>query len=124
MAICLGTFMASANSFEIAILGRGGHGNRPHMSTDITMISTHVLVRLQGIVSRLINPISPVVSKCGSIHKSEAENIIPDRVDLKLNVRTYDSAIRKPVLDTLKGIIKDECKASGASEEPIIKPTT
>ena len=67
---------------------------------------------------------SPVVATCGSIHGGEVENAISDRVDLKLNVRTYDTTVRTQVLSAIKEIIKDECKASGAVQEPVIKPTT
>lgn len=124
IAICPGTFMAAADSFDITIIGRGSHSSQPQLSIDPIVIAAYVLVRIQSIVSRFVAPLDTAVVSCGSIHGGSAENIIPDQVKLKLNVRTYKDSVRTRVLHSLKNIIQTECEASDATQEPIIQPTT
>lgn len=124
LAITSGVFMAAANSFVVVIIGRGGHGSQPQFCVDPIVIAGQVIVRLQSIVSRIVAPLDTAVVTCGSIHGGEGENVIPDRVELKLNVRTYNEKTRDRVLTALHEIIKSECKSAGAPQEPIIKQTT
>ena len=124
VAICPGPFMATADSFEVTIHGRGGHGSQPQFCIDPIVISSYVIVRLQSIVSRIIAPLDAAVVTCGSIHGGSGENVIPDQVQLKLNIRTYDLDVRKRVLATFDSIIRSECSSAGVPQDPDIKPTT
>jgi amidohydrolase len=119
-----GVFMASANSFKVTIIGRGGHGSQPQFCVDPILIAGYIIVRLQSIVSRMVAPLDTAVVTCGSVRGGDGENVIPDKVELKLNVRTYSEETRKRVLDAIYDIIKSECKSAGAPQEPIIEPTT
>ncbi len=119
-----GVFMAAANSFKVTIIGRGGHGSQPQFCVDPVLIAGYVIVRLQSIVSRIVAPLDTAVVTVGSVHGGDGENVIPEQVELKLNVRTYNEETRKRVLDAIYDIIKSECKSAGAPQEPIIKPTT
>jgi amidohydrolase len=124
IAITSGPFMTAADSFKVTILGQGGHASLPQLCIDPVLISAYVIVRLQSIVSRLIAPADVAVVTCASIHGGEAENVIPDSVELKLNVRTYDPDVRKRILDSLHDIITAECASAGAKKKPLIQPTT
>ena len=124
VAICPGPFMAAADSFIVTIYGRGGHGSQPQVCVDPIVISSYIIVRLQSIVSRMVAPLDTAVVTCGSIHGGSAENVIPEQVELKLNIRTYDPDVRKKVLDAVHSIIRSECKSAGATKDPDIKPSS
>jgi len=121
LAICQGIFMAAANSFEVSVYGHGGHGAYPQDCIDPIIITSYILVRLQSVVSRLVAPSDSVVVTCGSIHGGNTENVIPDEVKIKVNIRTYDELVREKVLEAVKNIINSECEASQTPRPPLIK---
>jgi amidohydrolase len=118
VSIGAGPTQAAADSFDVRIFGRGGHGAQPESAIDPIVITSYIIVRLQSIVSRDIAPSDMVVITCGSIHAGKTENIIPDHLDLKLNVRTFDQQVRKKVLERVKCIINAECEASKVPKAP------
>jgi amidohydrolase len=124
VSIGAGPTQAAADSFDVRIFGRGGHGAQPESAIDPIVIASYIIVRLQSIVSRDIAPSDMVVITCGSIHAGKTENIIPDHLDLKLNVRTFDQQVRKKVLERVKCIINAECEASNVPKAPQITATT
>ena len=124
VSIGSGATQAAADSFDVRIFGRGGHGAQPESTIDPIVIASYIIVRLQSIVSRDIAPSDKAVITCGSIHAGEAENIIPDYLDFKLNIRTFDSQTRKKVLERVKQIITAECEASNVPTPPRIAVTT
>ncbi|KAL4860938.1 hypothetical protein BDV12DRAFT_191407 [Aspergillus spectabilis] len=76
----------------------------------------------ETIVSREVNPHDLAIVSCGSINAGFNANIIPDECIIRINVRTYNPKTRKRVIDSIKRIVKAECLASGAPEEPTIVP--
>ncbi|RDL33162.1 Uncharacterized protein BP5553_08601 [Venustampulla echinocandica] len=118
-----GPCMSAADSFNVTIFGRGGHGSQPQNTVDPVLIASHVIIRLQSIVSREVKPGEIAVITCGSIHGGGTGNVIPDQVDLKLNIRTYTPEVRSQVLASMKRIIESECEASGAERKPVITAT-
>lgn len=124
VAIRAGLVLTSADSFDVRIFGRGGHASQPQNTIDPVVIASFIIVRLQSIVSREVAPQKMAVISCGSIHGGDTENVIPDHVDLKLNIRTFDPAVRNQVLTAVKRVIESECGASGVAKAPIITPTT
>lgn len=123
VAVLAGPILTASDSFSVRIHGRGGHGSMPDHCIDPIVIGCSLVSRLQTIVSREVTPGELAVVTCGSIHAGDAENVIPDFLDLKLNVRTYSPEIRERVLNSLHRIIEAECQASGAVEKPTIKRT-
>lgn len=123
LSIRSGPTQAAADSFDVRIFGRGGHGAQPESCNDPIVIASYVVVRLQSIVSRVVSPSDTAVVTCGSIHAGESGNSIPDHADLKLNIRTYDANVRDKVVSAIKKIITAECEASGVEKEPEIKAT-
>ena len=118
IAIRSGPCESAADSFLVTIYGHGGHGSKPESCIDPIVIASSVVMRLQTIVSRVVAPQESVVITCGSFHGGDAHNIIPDSVDIKLNIRTYDEKVRAKVLESMTCIIKAECEAAGAPKKP------
>jgi amidohydrolase len=92
-----GPFSGGVDSFFATINGTGGHGARPHEGVDPIYITGHVLLALHGIVSRRLDPVAPAVVSVGSLHGGQAENVIPDQVDLSGTIRYMDPAVRKQI---------------------------
>ncbi|KFY95963.1 hypothetical protein V498_02995 [Pseudogymnoascus sp. VKM F-4517 (FW-2822)] len=124
LSIGPGVTLSAADSFKVTIHGRSGHGSQPENCIDPIVIASSIVVRLQSVVSRVISPSDSAVVTCGSFHGGESENAIPDRVVLKLNVRTQNDKVREKVLSAVKRIIKAECEAGGATQPPDIEPTS
>jgi hippurate hydrolase len=112
-----GYFRASADTLEITIFGRGGHGASPHNTVDPVVIAARLILGLQTIVSRENNPIDPAVVTVGSIHGGTAANIIPEQVKLLVTVRALDPGARKRIL----AAIEREAIAANAPKEPLIE---
>ena len=121
VALRAGPIFTAVDSFEIRIFGKGGHGTKPHLCIDPIVTTSHIIVRLQGIVSREVAPAELAVVSCGSIQGGDASNIIPDHVDLKLTVRSYLPHVHKRILQALHRIVNAECEASGAGRKPVFK---
>jgi len=83
-----GSIMAAADSFEIEIIGRGGHAAQPHLTIDPVLMSSHVIIALQSIASRETDPLRSVVVTVATTHGGEACNVIPNTVKLTGTVRT------------------------------------
>ncbi|XXF80790.1 amidohydrolase [Myxococcaceae bacterium GXIMD 01537] len=113
-----GYALASVDSVDVTIHGKGGHGAYPHTTVDPILIAARTVVALQGIVSREKDPLEPAVVTVGSIHGGTKHNIIPDQVKLQLTVRTYKPEVRQQVLAAIERIAKAESLAAGAPREP------
>ncbi|MGA8791030.1 MAG: amidohydrolase [Paenarthrobacter sp.] len=115
-----GVTMASADSLNITLHGRGGHGSRPETTIDPVLMAAATTVRLQGIVSRELAASDSAVVTVGQIHSGTKNNIIPETATLGLSVRTFSDAIRDKILGSIERIAKGEATASGAPKEPEI----
>ncbi|WP_375449436.1 M20 aminoacylase family protein [uncultured Devosia sp.] len=90
-----GAFYAATDNFTIDVTGKGGHAAKPHVTIDTTVIASHIVLALQTIASRNTDPQHSVVVSVTSFRtESEAYNVIPERVQLRGTVRTFDKAIR------------------------------
>lgn len=119
-----GVFMAAADSLRVTVLGRGGHGSTPHVTVDPVVIAAAIVLRLQTIVAREVAPADTAVVTVGSLHAGNKENVIPDRAELKINIRTFDPDVRARVLAAVERIVRAEAAAAGAPDEPVIAPLT
>jgi amidohydrolase len=94
-AIREGAMMAAADQFEITVTGKGGHAAKPHDCIDTTVVAAHIIVALQTIASRNVDPLKQVVvSVCTVETDSTAHNVIPQVVQMKGTVRTMDPAVQ------------------------------
>ena len=113
-----GPTLAAADSMRITVHGRGAHGSMPQSAVDPVVLAAMIVVRLQTVVAREIAPGEPTVLTVGSIRAGTKSNIIPDRAEIQLNVRTYDERTRAEVVEAIKRIVTAECQASRSPREP------
>ncbi|GAB4253022.1 MAG: M20 family metallopeptidase [Acidobacteriota bacterium] len=118
VAYCPGYALASVDSVDIEIFGRGGHGAYPHRTRDPIVMAAQTVVGLQTIVSRQVSPLDSAVVTVGSIHGGTKHNIIPDRVHLQLTVRSYQPEVRTLVLDSIRRIAEGIAAAADAPRPP------
>ncbi|MGB5933291.1 MAG: M20 family metallopeptidase [Anaerolineae bacterium] len=90
-----GPMAAAEDSFKATIMGRGCHGAHPHRGVDPIFIAGEVILAIQGIVSRRIDPVKQAVISIGSIHGGTAENIIPGEVELSGTIRSFEQGVRE-----------------------------
>ncbi|MEU9094247.1 amidohydrolase [Streptomyces sp. NPDC048428] len=116
-----GSFLSAADSLRVTLYGRGAHGSMPQAAVDPVVMAAMCVVRLQTIVSREVAATTPAVITVGSIKAGTGPNIIPDSAVIELNVRTYDDATRKQVLDAIGRCVNAEATASNAPKAPLIE---
>lgn len=118
-----GAVLANVDTIDITIRGVGGHGAWPHMTKDPVVIAAQVVLALQTIVSRELDPLESAVVTVGSIHGGTKHNVIPDEVHLQLTVRSYTDEARKKILEGIERITRNLARAAGVPEdrEPIIR---
>ncbi len=112
-----GYSFASVDSVDIKVRGVGGHGASPHLTIDPVVIAARIVLALQTIVSRELNPIDPAVVTVGSIHGGTTHNIIPDEVALQLTVRSYAAAVRDHIMASIKRISRGVALSAGVPED-------
>lgn len=117
-----GAAFAGADSLRIVLHGTGSHGSMPELSVDPVVMAAATVMRLQTVVSRSVAATETVVLTVGSLQAGTKANVIPDRAELKLNIRTYDPGVRSRVLDTVTRIVEAEARASNAPRPPEITP--
>ncbi len=98
----VGPFMAAADFFRITVRGRGGHAATPHQGPDAIVVASEVVLGLQALVSRVRDPVDPVVVSVGSFHGGTRHNILPDEVVLEGTVRTLRPSTRELMERTLR----------------------
>ena len=118
-----GTILAGADSVDITVRGYGGHGAAPQAGKDPIVIASEIVVALQTIVSREMDPQVPTVVTVGSFHAGTKHNIIPDEAHLQLTVRTMTPAQREKVLAAIARITNGITAAAGVPPDraPIIE---
>jgi amidohydrolase len=99
-----GPLAASADTFEIVLHGQGAHAARPHEAADPVVGAGALIVALQTIVARRLNPASAGVVTVGSIHAGAAPNVIPDRATLTGTIRAVDPAVRRLLHDEVRRV--------------------
>ncbi len=111
---------ANVDTVDILVRGKGGHGAAPHTTIDPIVLAARIILDLQTIVSREIDPTDSAVVTVGSIHGGSKHNIIPPEVKLQLTVRTFKDSVRKHVLEGIARLCKAAAKGARAPE-PVIR---
>jgi hippurate hydrolase len=119
IGLAVGTAMAMADSWQVTLHGRQAHGSQPHNSIDPIVLGSHVVTRLQSVVSRSVDPRDMAVVTVGTFHAGTKENIIPKTAVLGLNMRTFKDHVRDTVLSGIRRTVEGEVLASGAPEAQI-----
>ena len=110
---------SSADSVDIKVPGVGAHGASPHMGRDPIYIASQIVTAMQSIVSREIEPLSPAVITVGAFHSGTKHNIISDRADLQLTVRSNDEETRAQLLDAIERVAVNVGRAHGLPEDKL-----
>lgn len=111
-----GLSLAASDTIDVLVKGKGGHGAAPHATVDPVVLAARIILDLQTIVSREVEPLDPCVVTVGSIHGGTKHNIIPNEVRLQLTVRTTKTATRDHVLKAIDRIIKSAAAGARAPE--------
>ncbi len=110
-----GPLAASADAFSIVVQGKGAHGARPHEGVDPVVAASAIVLALQTIVSRRLDPGAAAVVSVGSIHGGSAPNVIPERVDLSGTLRAMHPDVRRLLHDEVGAVATAVAAAHGAS---------
>lgn len=115
-----GIAMASCDEIYITVKGKGGHGAVPHLAIDPLLIASHMVVALQSVVSRNVNPTLPSVLSIGKFIANGATNIIPDEVRLEGTFRTFDEKWRMEAHEKIKTICNNTAATFGGTCDVLI----
>jgi amidohydrolase len=110
-----GPMCAAADMFEVEISGHGGHAARPHETTDVVFVASHVIQALHHIVSRRINPLHPAVLSIGHIEGGHAANVIPERVRFSGTFRSLHPEAHEEIRARMDHIIRHTAETWGAT---------
>ena len=123
VAVREGIVQSSADSVDITVRGVGGHGAYPHQTIDPIYVGSQLVIALQGIISRQINPLSPAVITVGSFQGGSKHNIISSEVSLQLTVRTDSEKTRNQVLGSIRDTALNIGRLNGLPDDlmPIVR---
>ncbi|MBM1175156.1 M20 aminoacylase family protein [Microvirga arabica] len=112
-----GPMMASSDTVNITVTGRGGHASRPHLTVDPVVVACTLVVSLQTIVSRNIDPTQTAVLTVGTIHAGNAVNVIPEYAKLALSVRSFDPKVRDLLQERIIKLTESVVEGHGATAD-------
>ena len=113
-----GAMMAAADQFDITVTGKGGHAAKPHECIDTTLTAAQIIVALQSIVSRNVDPLkNAVISVCVVSTDSTAHNVIPQVVKLKGTARSLDPGVRDQLEEGITRVATNIAAAMGAKAD-------
>ncbi|CAB3774081.1 amidohydrolase [Burkholderia sp. MSh2] len=112
-----GAFMASADTVRIRIVGYGGHGAVPHKTIDPVVAAASLVMALQTVVARNVDPLATAIVTVGSIHAGSAPNIVPDTAAIELSVRALDPGIRDLLQARITALAHAHAEGYGARAE-------
>ncbi|MBV9850679.1 MAG: amidohydrolase [Armatimonadetes bacterium] len=117
IGIRMGAMTASADTFDILIHGSGAHAAYPHLSADPVVAAAQVILALQTLVSREIDPVEPAVVSVTQVSAGTAPNVIPETVRLAGTVRTHSNAVREAIPERMRRVVEGVCAAGRAHAE-------
>jgi hippurate hydrolase len=110
-----GAFMCASDSARITIRGRGGHAARPHQTVDPILIAGSLVMALQSVVSRNIDPRSTAIVTIGALHAGSASNVIPDSATMALSIRSFDAEVRDRLETRIKALVTSHVEGYGGT---------
>jgi hippurate hydrolase len=117
-----GPAMASSDCATVTLHGHGGHGAMPHKATDVVVAAASLVMALQTVVSRHVDPLQPAVVTVGAIHAGEANNVIPAEARLEISVRTLDPQVRRSVELRIRELVQLQAQSFGVRAEIAWRP--
>jgi hippurate hydrolase len=109
--------MASSDYATITLTGIGGHGAMPHKATDAIVAAASVVMALQTVVSRNVDPQKMAVVTVGAIHSGQANNVIPATATLELSVRALDAGVRATLERRIKALVAAQAESFGVAAQ-------
>jgi len=113
----VGPMMSASDRVTITVKGRGGHAARPHMTVDPIVVASSVVMALQTIVARNVDPTKTAVVTVGTIQGGKAMNVIANDVTLGLSVRSFDADVRELLKRRIIELAQSQAASYGASAE-------
>lgn len=112
-----GALMAASDRFTIEVIGKGGHGGYPHFTVDPIVTAAQIVLGLQTVVSRRLEPTEPGVVSIGTIAGGTADNVIPDRVSITGTLRSHSADVRRNLPDWIRRMAEGIAQGCGATIE-------
>jgi hippurate hydrolase len=112
-----GPFMAACDTVKIKILGKGSHAARPHQSIDPLVTASSLVMALQTVVARNIDPMEAAVVTVGSLHAGHAANVIPEHATMELSVRSFKQEVRELLEQRIRALVQSHVEGYGAKAE-------
>jgi hippurate hydrolase len=112
-----GPCMASADEVMIRVTGRGGHGAAPHKAVDPVVVCSSIVMGLQSVVARNVDPFAQAVVSVGAIHAGTVSNVIPASAEMRMSVRALDPAVRDMLEQRIKALACGQAASYGAHAE-------
>ena len=112
-----GAAMASSDYVTLRIHGTGGHGAMPHRAADPLVAAASIVMALQTVVSRNVDPLHTAVVTVGALHAGQANNVIPALATLELSVRSLDPAVRRLLEQRIKALVAAQAESFGVRAE-------
>jgi hippurate hydrolase len=106
-----GAAMASSDYATVTLTGMGGHGAMPHRAVDPVVAAASIVMALQSIVSRNIDPLQMAVVTVGALHAGNANNVIPQSATLEISVRALDREVRSKLEQRIKALITAQAES-------------
>ncbi|MBB5392022.1 MULTISPECIES: M20 aminoacylase family protein [unclassified Herbaspirillum] len=112
-----GPFMAACDTVKIKLVGKGSHAARPHLSVDPVVTAASLVMALQTVVSRNVDPMETAVVTVGSLHAGNASNVIPEYATLELSVRSFKPEVRELLETRIRALVETHAASYGAHAE-------
>ena len=112
-----GPFMSASDSARIVIHGRGGHAARPQQTVDPILIAGSLVMALQSVVSRNVDPRHTAIVTIGALHAGSASNVIPDFASMALSIRSFDAGVRDLLEQRIRALVTAHAEGYGGRAE-------
>ncbi len=122
IGIKAGIHTSHTDAFVIKITGKGGHAARPHLAIDAVLLASQLVVNLQSIISRQIDPIHPSVITIGYLKSGTVDNVIAEKATLKGTIRTTSEFIRAEIIEKIRKLASSMAILYGAEIKVEMKP--
>jgi len=116
-----GAMMAASDSFRVVVHGRGGHGAHPEQTIDAVLVAAQIVVALQTIVARNVNPEEPGVVTVGALHAGEAGNVIAETAELRGTIRSFSPEVRELLHRRVREVCEGIATTLGATAEVLLR---
>jgi amidohydrolase len=117
LGISSGPVMAASEIFRFVVRGKGGHGALPSSTIDPILVSAEIISALQSLVSRNVHPLKTAVVSVTAVHGGQTFNVIPQEVELKGTIRTFDADVREMILVRFNQVVEGIASSMGCKVE-------